>query len=264
MPLTPEVLLLLALAAFAAGFVDAIAGGGGLITLPALILAGLSPVEAIATNKLQGTFGVATSSYTFWRAGEINLASLWPAALATALGAAAGSAIVLQIDAAWLMATLPVLLVAVAIYFALLPRLRPAMPSTPRVRLAVLGPLLGVTIGFYDGFLGPGTGSFFLLGFVALGGLGVLRATANTKLLNFVSNVTSVGVFALAGQITLIAGLVMAAGQIAGSRLGARTALKRGEDLIRPLVVAVTLLVALKLLSDPANALGQWLRALIA
>ena len=264
MPIEPDVILLLVLAAFAAGFVDAIAGGGGLITLPALVMAGLSPVEAIATNKFQGTFGVATASFTFWRAGELEIKALVPAVIATLIGAMLGSLTVLAIDPAWLSGVLPVLLIAVATYFAFAPSLvRGAESTTPRIRFCVLAPALGAVIGFYDGFFGPGTGSFFLLGLVALGGLGLIKATASTKFLNFVSNISSFVVFAATGHILYAVGLAMAAGQITGARLGARAALKGGARLIRPLVVIVTLLIALKLLVDPANPAGEWLRKIL-
>lgn len=264
MPLDASTLALLAAAAFAAGFVDSIAGGGGLITLPALLLAGVPPVEAIATNKFQGTFGVATASHTFWRAGLIDGARILPAIACTLAGAALGSLTLLHVDSGWLAGLLPPLLVAVALYFALLPRLTRAGAGRMRVPFAVLAPILGATIGFYDGFLGPGTGSFLLLGFVALGGLGMMDATATAKPLNFASNLASFLVFAASGHILFLAGLVMAAGQVAGAAAGSRLALAKGAALIRPLVVVTTLSIAAKLLADPANPMGQWLRSVLS
>lgn len=264
MPITPEILLLLALAAFAAGFIDAIAGGGGLITLPALLLAGLPPVEALATNKLQGTFGVASASHAYWRTGQLDAKALLPAFATTLAGSALGSLAVLSIDAKWLMTVMPLLLIAVALYFLMAPSVSSEPNRKPRMAINVLAPLLGFTIGAYDGFFGPGTGSFFMLGFVALGGLGLITATANTKLLNFASNIASLAVFAASGHVAYVAGLLMAVGQVLGAQLGARMALAHGARIIRPLVIAVALLVAMKLISDPANALGQWLRSQLA
>lgn len=250
MMLEPEVILLLVLVAAAAGFVDAIAGGGGLLTLPALLLAGLPPVDAIATNKLQGTFGVAAASHAFWRAGQLDVSALLPAIAATGVGALAGSMSVLLVSPDWLRPLVPLMLLAVAFYFMLAPGLT-ISKRDPRVPLRLLVPALGAFVGFYDGFFGPGTGSFLMLGLVSLGGLSLLTATANTKLLNFTSNIASVAVFAAAGHIHLATGLAMAAGQISGATLGAHVALRSGARLIRPLVIAVSLAVAMKLLLDP-------------
>jgi hypothetical protein len=248
MPLEPDLVLILVLVATVAGLVDAIAGGGGLLTLPALLLAGLPPVDAIATNKLQGTFGVGAASFTFWRAGHIDALTLAPAVVAAAAGALAGSIAVLNFNADWLQPLIPVLLIAVAIYFGLAPQLSSTAP--PKVPVHVLAPALGFAVGAYDGFLGPGTGSFLMAGLVALGGLGLIQATASTKLLNLASNAASLGVFLLMGHVHLSTGLAMAAGQLLGGALGARLALEGGARLIRPLVIAVSIAIAVKVLLD--------------
>lgn len=242
-------LALLTSAATVAGFIDAIAGGGGLITLPALLLAGLPPAQAIATNKLQGTFGVAAASYRYWRAGQIGIAHLRTAILATAAGAAAGALAVTQIDAAFLKPVMPWALVAAAIYFALAPYLRDHSPraglSPLAFALAAAGP-----VGLYDGFFGPGAGSLYTLAFVVLAGAGLLAATAQAKVLNFTSNIVSLGVFVVAGQVDFAVGLPMAAGQAAGAWLGSHIALRHGTTIIRPLLVITTGAAALKLLLD--------------
>lgn len=243
-----EIVALLAAVAAVAGFVDAIAGGGGLLTLPALMMAGLSPVAAIATNKLQGTFGVAASSLAFWRAGLIDLRELATAVGATAVGAAVGSLAVRGLDLDWLNRAVPMILILVAGYFAFARRLGES--ATRAARLGPLGFALGAAfpVGAYDGFLGPGAGSMYLLGFVALRGLGLLEATAGTKVLNLTSNAVALAIFSASGDIDYRAGLAMAAGQVVGSRAGARTALARGAGLIRPLVVIVSIAVAVSLL----------------
>lgn len=242
-------LALLTSAATVAGFIDAIAGGGGLITLPALLLAGLPPAQAIATNKLQGTFGVAAASYRYWRAGQIGIAALRTAILATAAGAAAGALAVTQIDAAFLKPVMPWALVAAAIYFALAPYLR---DHSPRAGLSPLAFALTAAgpVGLYDGFFGPGAGSLYTLAFVVLAGAGLLAATAQAKVLNFTSNIVSLGVFAAAGQVDFAVGLPMAAGQAAGAWLGSHVALRHGTTIIRPLLVITTGAAALKLLLD--------------
>jgi uncharacterized membrane protein YfcA len=242
-----EIVAALVLAAVAAGFVDAIAGGGGLVTVPALLLAGLPPVEALATNKLQGSFGAGTAAWAYARGGLVNGRSQsWPVAVSF-LAAAAGSLAATQLPVDWLRLAMPVVLVAVALWFGLRRGLsdddRAARLTMPVFTLTVV-PLVAA----YDGLLGPGTGSFFMLGLVALAGMGVLRATAQTKVLNLASNLGSLAVFAAAGGVWWGLGLAMAAGQVLGARLGARLAMRIGARLIRPLLVAVSTLLAARLL----------------
>lgn len=242
-----EVLGLLVLVAACAGFVDAIAGGGGLLTLPALLIAGQTPAEAIATNKLQGTFGVAASSFAFWRAGHIDIAQWKVAIAAVAAGAAIGSLAVRAMDPDGLRRLVPVVLIFVAAYFAFAPRLG---ESIGRARVGPLAFALGVAapIGVYDGFIGPGAGSLYLMGLVALGGTDLVKGVAATKLLNLTSNVVALSVFAATGHVDYVVGLAMAAGQVVGARAGAQTAMKRGTVLIRPLVVVVSIAIAVSLL----------------
>lgn len=242
-----DLALLLILAGFLAGLVDAIAGGGGLITVPALLLAGASPVEALATNKLQGTFGAATATLSYARAGQVNLRQQAGMAVISGLAGGLGAIFAHLIPAEALRLIMPVILVAVALFFALKPglsdqdrvqRLRPAIFSLTAVPL----------IAAYDGFFGPGTGSFYMLAFVMLAGFGVLKATAHTKLLNFASNLGSLVVFVVAGAVWWKVGLVMAAAQIAGAALGARLAMRVGVRLIRPLLVITSGAMALRLI----------------
>lgn len=242
-----EVVALLVAVAVCAGFVDAIAGGGGLLTLPALLVAGLPPVAAVATNKLQGTFGVAAASFAFWRAGHIDVARLRPAVLAVAVGAGLGSLAVQGIDAGHLKRVVPAVLLLVAAYFAVAPYLG---EGARRARLGTLPFALGAAapIGAYDGFLGPGAGSMYLMAFVALAGTDLVRGVAATKLLNLTSNAVALAVFAAAGHVDYAVGLAMAAGQVAGARVGARAAMARGTTLIRPLVIVVSIAIAVSLL----------------
>ena len=242
-----DIILLLSLAALVAGFIDAIAGGGGLITLPALLIAGVPPTDAIATNKLQGTFGVATASVSYWRAGLIDLHALATAIAATAAGAAAGSMLVTRVDAALLTTIMPFALIAAALYFAATPYLR---EHAPHARISALAFALGAAapIGFYDGVFGPGAGSLYTLAFLALAGCSLITATANAKILNFTSNVASLAVFLVSGHVNFAVGLPMACGQMIGAWVGSHTALKHGTWIIRPLLVATTSAVAIKLL----------------
>jgi len=242
-----EIVGFLVAVAVCAGFVDAIAGGGGLLTLPALLVAGMPPVAAVATNKLQGTFGVAAASLAFWRAGHIDVARLRPAVLAVAVGAAAGSLGVQGLDAEYLQRVVPGVLLLVAAYFALAPCLG---ESTRRTRLGPLSFAVAAAapIGAYDGFLGPGAGSMYLMAFVALAGVDLVKGVAATKLLNLTSNAVALVIFAAAGHVDYTVGLAMAAGQVLGARAGARVAMARGASLIRPLVVIVSIAIAVSLL----------------
>lgn len=239
--------LLLILAAFCAGFIDSIAGGGGLISVPALLLAGASPVEALATNKLQGTFGAATATVAYARAGHVRPeAQLWMAAV-SALAGAVGALVAHMIPAEVLRVVMPVVLVGVAAFFALKPGLSDDARAE-RMKPAVFALTVVPLIAAYDGFFGPGTGSFFMMGFVLLAGYGVLKATAHTKMLNFASNIGSLLVFIPSGATWWAVGLGMAAAQVAGATLGAQLAMRVGARLIRPLLVVTSTAMALRLL----------------
>ena len=243
----PSLIAALVAAAAAAGFVDAIAGGCGLITVPVLMLAGLSPEQALATNKVQGSFGAATAAFSYGRSGLIDLRRQLPtAALAFAAGGA-GAALVTALPTDLLRVALPVLLIGIALFFALKPGLND-LDRAARLRPALFALTAVPLIGFYDGLIGPGAGAFYMLAFVTLGGFGILKATAHTKLLNFASNIGGLTVFALTGHPLWIAGLAMGAGQILGAALGSRLAMRVGARVIKPLLVVTSTALALRLL----------------
>ena len=247
MEIAPDILLLLALAAFAAGFIDSIAGGGGLITVPVLLLAGLAPVEALGTNKLQSVFGSGSATYSYARAGLVDLKRQLPTAALSLIGSVAGAALATILPGDWLNVVLPALLVIIALYFAFKPEMSD-VDRASRISPFLFGVTIVPLVGFYDGIFGPGTGSFFMVAFVALAGYGVLKATAHTKLLNFASNIGSLVLFAAAGVVVWKVGLVMGAAQFLGARLGARLAMKSGARLIKPLLVLTCVALAIKLL----------------
>lgn len=253
-----ETLILLVLASFAAGFIDSIAGGGGLITIPALLLAGLSPIDALGTNKLGGMFGSGSATIAYASKGHVDLRSQLPSAIASAAGGAVGALAATVIPGDWMRGFLPILLVAVALYFAF----KPNMDDVDRHR-RITPFLFGLTIvpaiGFYDGLFGPGTGSFFMLAFVTLAGHGVLKATAHTKLLNFGSNVGSFIIFVIAGAVMWKIGLLMGVTQFLGARVGASLAMRVGARLIKPLLVTACVALAIRLMLDPTNPLRIWL-----
>lgn len=247
MTLDPLLLLALGGAGLLAGFVDAIAGGGGLIALPALLAAGVPPVVALGTNKVQSVIGTATAALTYWRGGYSSLRALAPAVVATYVAAFAGAWAVKQVDVALLETAVPVALVLVALYFLLAPRLSDE-DRHARLRWDAFVPLMGAIVGFYDGLLGPGTGSFLTMGFVALFGLGVTRAAGNTKILNLASNLGALTLFIPSGDVLWPAAVAMALGQVVGGYLGARTGIRFGARVIRPLVAVVSVALAVKVL----------------
>ena len=234
------------------GFIDAIAGGGGLIMMPALLSAGLSPLQALGTNKLQSVFGTGTALRNYWRSGLVEWRPNRLSVLLVFAGAAAGCILVQLIQTALLNLIIPVLLVAAALYVLLSPRMSDE-DAHHRVSSRGYAPLAGA-VGFYDGFFGPGTGTFFTTSLVALRGYGLTKATALTKLFNFTSNVASVLLFALGGHMLWLLGLCMAAGAMLGGWLGSHTALKFGARLIRPLLVLISLGLTGRLLWSYASS----------
>ena len=255
-----EVLALLALAAFVAGTIDALAGGGGLITIPALMAAGVPPVQAIATNKLQSSFGTAGAVLAFARQGRIDFRRfLWPA-VGAFTGSVGGALAVQRVDPSFLDGLVPLLLVAMATYFLLGPKASEAERHA-RLGHAALVAVMSA-IGFYDGFFGPGAGSFMATSLVALFGMGLVSAPAPTKFLNLSSNLAALAALSVGGQVVWVVGLTMAVASIAGGQVGAHLALGRaGARLIRPLLVVMSLALTVKLLAEPGNPLMGWLRS---
>lgn len=242
-----ELLLILFVVAVIAGWVDSIGGGGGLISIPALLWAGFSPLETLATNKLQASFGSSTAALNYTRHGLIDIKGQKPAIALTFIGSVCGTLLVQQVNSAVLEKVIPVLLILFALYFLFSPRISD-MDQQRLISPRIFAITTGFGVGFYDGFFGPGTGTFFTMGYVALLGFGLPKAIGNTKLLNFTSNFASLLFFALSGHIVWLAGLVMGVGQILGSYIGSHMAVKHGARLIRPVLVTVSLLVSVSLI----------------
>lgn len=252
----PETIAGLFGVAVIAGAIDAIAGGGGVMTLPALLLAGLDPVSAIATNKLQSSAGSISATIAFARRGLIRWRVAGPAALAAGLASVAGALCVSLLPRAFLDGLVPLLLIGIALYFATARRMSND-DATARIDPNLFALTLAPAVGFYDGVFGPGAGSFYMIGFVTLLGLGVVRATAHTKLSNAASNVGSLALFTLQGVVIWPVGLAMAVGAFLGAQAGSALAVRLGARLIRPLLVVIACAMALRLLSNPTNPLRQ-------
>jgi uncharacterized membrane protein YfcA len=233
----PLVIVLLAVTALLAGTVDAIAGGGGLITLPALLAAGLPPHVALGTNKGQSVWGSGAALVAFWRAGKVDRGRAWWTFLLGLGGSLAGAQLVLLVAPRALQPIVIGMLIAAAVLLMIKKPQRDEDSGDGRPWI-VAG--LALAIGAYDGFFGPGTGTFLIVGFVGLCGMSMVRATANAKVVNFASNLAAVGAFASAGSIAWKVALPMAAGQLVGGFIGARMAMKGGAKLIRIMVLLVS------------------------
>lgn len=232
-----------------AGCVDSIAGGGGLITLPVLLSTGMTPQDAFGTNKLQSSFGSGSATVHYARAGLMDIRE-WLAGVAyTFIGAAAGAYVVQQIDASFLRRLIPFLLAAIIAYSIWRPRFGEA-DIHPRMSKKRFNLLFGLGLGFYDGFLGPGTGSFWAMAFMLGLGFNLTKATAHTKIMNFASNIAALLLFICGNHVLYLAGFVMGAGQLIGAKIGAGAAVKHGAKFIRPIFLTMVSVVTLKLVYD--------------
>ena len=232
-----------------AGFVDTLAGGGGLLTLPVLLNFCPDPKIALGTNKLQASFGSTSATVHFARAGALSARDCFRACLLAFLGSLAGSLLVQQFDSHRLKQIIPVLLLAVAIFVWRRPQLG-GKDIHPRVSRTKFDFIFALGIGFYDGLLGPGTGTFLALAFMLGLGFNLVKATANAKALNCASNLAALLAFLLAKKVWFTAGIAMGCGQWLGARLGSRMVLARGTKFIRPVFLTMVVLVTLKVIWD--------------
>ncbi|SPF56730.1 conserved membrane hypothetical protein [Candidatus Desulfosporosinus infrequens] len=233
---------------FFAAAVDAIAGGGGLISLPALLMVGVPPHLALGTNKFSASMASLNSSIAFARSGKVYFPLVKWQIPFTLIGAILGAWTVLRISSTLLSKAVLVLILLVGIYTMLHKNLgmENKFQRLDSVKIAK-GCLFALALGFYDGFFGPGTGSFLIFSFIALFGFDFVVASANSKVLNFTSNITSLLLFAWNGKILLFYGIPMALFMILGSQVGTKLALQRGASLVKPIFIMMTLLVAVKL-----------------
>ncbi len=247
------VVLGLCLAAFMAGLVDSMAGGGGLIQVPVLfgVLPNINHATLLGTNKISSIVGTLSAALRYSKAVTVPWHAVWPAAIAALLGAFVGAYAVSQISSASMRMVLPVLLILVAIYtyarkdFGLVARVR----FSPRKQQCISA-VVGLLIGLYDGFFGPGTGSFLLFAFVAIFGFDFLMATAASKWVNVACNLASLLWFAPAGHVLLGLGLLMACFNVLGARIGAAMAIRKGAGFVRQVLLFVVFILILKTSHD--------------
>jgi len=256
---TPGVLVVLLLVAVLAGFIDALAGGGGLLTVPALLAAGMTPAQALATNKLQACGGSISSSLYFIRRKVVNIADQKLNILMTFIGSTTGALLVQYVKSDVLRQILPVLVICIGLYFLLMPKLGEE-DRQRRLYGLPFALITGGCVGFYDGFFGPGAGSFYALAFVTLAGFNLAKSTAHAKVLNAASNIGGLLLFIIGGKVMWATGFVMLAGQFLGARMGSRLVLSKGQKLIRPMIVIFSAVMSCKLLYDSHGAeILQWL-----
>ena len=245
-------ILLLGLAALLAGFIDAIAGGGGMLVMPALLSIGMPPHLVLGTNKLVGTFGTFSASLTFIRKGLFTPALWWAMSFGTFVGALCGALLIYLMSAGVLKKLLPLAILLAAAYLAW-PRRSTAEPlaseSAP-VRSVSRGVKLatGGLIGFYDGFIGPGTGAFWMAAAMKLFNLDLVAAAGVARFMNFISNITALLTFMALGTIDYPIGLTMGVTLMLGAFIGAHSAIRYGAPFIRPVFLGVVLLMAGRLL----------------
>ena len=236
-------------AAFLGGFIDAIAGGGGLITLPAIMAMGVPPHLALGTNKLQGVFGSFTATLNFTKKGLINYKECFVGIVFTFIGALIGATLILFLNANFLKIIIPFLLIAIFMYTLFMPKIGES-DRAAKMNERLFYVIFGLILGFYDGFFGPGAGSFWMFAMVALIGLNLKKAVAHTKALNFTSNIVALGVFVAGGQILWLVCFLTAVGQILGAYFGSNLVIKKEVKFIRTMFLIVVAATICKLLFD--------------
>ncbi|OCG20577.1 TSUP family transporter [Gilliamella sp. App4-10] len=247
--MSDELLILLFTIAILAGFIDSIAGGGGLLTVPALLAVGLPPASALATNKLQSCGGSFSASLYFIRQRMVDLKQQKCSIMCAFVGSAVGTLSVMHVQADFLKLLLPILTIGVGLYFLLSPTIG-ENDRKSRFSLIQFALIPALAIGFYDGFFGPGAGSFYALAYITLAGFNLTKATAHTKVLNFTSNLAGLLFFIVGGEVIWPIGLIMLVGQFIGARLGAKMVIAKGRKLIRPMLITVSTFMSIKLIYE--------------
>ncbi|MFJ7406234.1 MULTISPECIES: TSUP family transporter [unclassified Lysinibacillus] len=242
----PQVLTILILLGFLAAFIDSVVGGGGLIALPALLFVGLNPTTAVATNKLAGTMGSLTSVISFYRSGKLDFRSVIKYFPLAFIGSLIGAWTVTLISPDKLKPLMLIMLAAVGIYTIFKKDWGGSTTINKLSPVRIFGLIfLLLAIGFYDGFLGPGTGSFFIFTFLMLG-LDFLKAAGNAKFLNLGSNMAALLMFIYLDEVHYIYGFIMGIAQIFGAIVGTQFAIKKGSTFVRKLFIIVTMTLLLK------------------
>ena len=255
LPVSAAALIFLIAAAGVAGWVDAVVGGGGLIQLPALVIAVPQEVPTpyiLGTNKLSSFVGTLSASWVYLRRIRVHLSLLLPLVVGAFSGSSVGAALSRSVPRAVLTPVVLVAVILVGVYTLLKPRmgLHHEPRHTDRGAVAWRSGLIGVGVGFYDGLLGPGTGSFFVILLVGILGFGFLQASVNAKIANLTTNLAALAVYGVHGEILLLLGVAMALANMTGGIVGARMATKNGNGFVRIVFLVVLALLVVKLAWD--------------
>ncbi|WDU47058.1 TSUP family transporter [Taylorella equigenitalis] len=232
-----------------AGFIDSIAGGGGLITIPVLMLSNVPLISMLAVNKIQGVAGSSTATLTMIKKRVIKFEDVWKPFLASFVGATIGAIAIQFFNEKALSIIIPIVLLGIGFYYLLTPSIG-SVEAEPRLSESKFNYGVVPGIGFYDGAFGPGTGSFFSLSYILLRGKKIIEATGSAKALNFASNIGSMLVFVIGGHAIWSIAIVMAIGQILGAFLGSLVVISKGATWIRPMVVVMCFLMVAKYLYE--------------
>ena len=238
-------IILFIVALFAAG-IDAIAGGGGLLVVPTMLILGMNPLVTLGTNKLQSCFGTATSSYNYFKNGLLKENNIKLLVIISFVGSLIGTFLVSQLSNELLNNLIPILLIGAAIFLII--NKGNKFNLSKSVVLAFF-PLVFL-IGFYDGFFGPGTGTFFVMTFLIIKNRSLMQATAATKVLNLSSNFASFLVFQYKGFVIWELALIMAIAQVTGAYIGSKLAIKNGEKFVRPVIVFISIVLSIRILTS--------------
>ena len=233
-----QILIFLFFTALVASFLDTLAGGGGLLTVPALILSGIPPLAVLGTNKLQSSMGTATATFMMFKNKKVTWDEIKGLILFAFLGAVTGASLVQFINTEKLSFVIPIVLLIIALYFLISPT---AKEGTARLSDNQYRNFIVPLIGSYDGIFGPGTGSFFALSGVSLRGKDLISATIIAKTLNFATNFAALLVFLFTGRIAWVAGLTMIVGQGIGASLGSKSLFKINPSYLRILIVLMSM-----------------------
>ncbi|MDR2731520.1 MAG: TSUP family transporter [Treponema sp.] len=252
--LTSSTFLIVCPLVFLAGFVDSIAGGGGLVSLPAYLLAGLPVHFAMGTNKLSSSMGAVTASVRYYKNGYVDFLLCLPSIAAAFAGSALGTSLTLLVEERYLQWLLIIALPLTAVYVMRKKELRSGERFS-RIKTAVLAALISFVIGGYDGFFGPGTGTFLILLYCGLAHMESITAAGNAKIVNLASNISAAVLFLIHGKTLIPLGLCAGAFSIAGSWLGSGLAIKKGTGIIRVFIITVLAFLMLRII---LSALGIW------
>ncbi len=250
MELTPKMLLIVVIGVFLASFTDGVAGGGGIISVPTYFLAGLPAHLALGTNKLSSGIGTAVSAARFIRGGYVDWKLGVPSVALALWGAHLGTRLQLALDERWLKWLLLIVLPLVAFFVLRQKKLPEECGDMPFARRAAIVWTASFLVGGYDGFYGPGTGTFLVLIFCNLAKMDLRTASGNVKLVNLASNVGALATSLAAGKVFLVLGLIGAVASVAGHYIGSGMAIKNGSKIVRPVILVVLALLAVKVITE--------------